>query len=345
MLASPELANCLDNMLIDSHQLYTLTKFTTTKGMPSVKRTDHFTMIANFSVDWSENKPPREEVFKLRDKIGLEKFNQITSTSPNLLKCFQKDTVPLGEACQSWYKAVEKIFHQCFKKIRISHVPPKHTVDYEIHKLLLDIQEIKRLSASAAMMCKPPLEAQLKTCEMNVAKVQGEKCRKIIEAHAMGLQTNNTLNSNAAWNLKKKLFPKACYPPFAVFDKNGQLVTNSKEILRVMKEEFVFRLRNREINKEFLELKELKEYLCRLRLEITKKADYTPWTLPDLEKAISKLKNNKCKDPHGHINELYKHMGANGLQSLLAMLNRIKLELIVPAQLQISNVTTIYKGT
>ena len=59
---------------------------------------------------------------------------------------------------------------------------------------------------------------------------------------------------------------------------------------------------------------------------------------------LEKLKNNKCKDPHGHINELYKSMGEDGMKSLLDMLNQIKLEIIIPSKLNVSNVSTIYKG-
>ena len=64
----------------------------------------------------------------------------------------------------------------------------------------------------------------------------------------------------------------------------------------------------------------------------------------NLQKAICQLKNNKCRDPHGHINELYKHLGQTGLEGLLILLNRIKEELIMPGKLQLSNITTVYKG-
>ena len=111
-----------------------------------------------------------------------------------------------------------------------------------------------------------------------------------------------------------------------------------------MKDEFTYRLRNRIIDKDYKELQELKEYLCYLRLQITKSSDYSLWTLTDLKKAISKLKDKKCRDPHGHINELYKHMGVKGLESLLSLLNRIKLEILVPDMLKLSNVSTLYKG-
>ena len=101
---------------------------------------------------------------------------------------------------------------------------------------------------------------------------------------------------------------------------------------------------NRCINQEYLELQELKEYLCKLRLEITRTSSFSKWSMKELISAINKLKLNKCKDPHGHINELYKNMGSDGLSSLLDMLNLIKLELLIPAELNLSNISTIYKG-
>ena len=158
------------------------------------------------------------------------------------------------------------------------------------------------------------------------------------------LNVDGTFSSNSAWKMKKKMYPKCSDAPFAIFNKDKNLVTDPVEILDVMKEEFVFRLRNRVINEEYSELKELKEYLCRLRLELTRNSDFVPWTMCNLCTAINKLKNNKCKDPHGHINELYKNMGNCGLESLLRLLNRIKEEIIMPGDIILSNVATIYKG-
>ena len=66
--------------------------------------------------------------------------------------------------------------------------------------------------------------------------------------------------------------------------------------------------------------------------------------MEDLLVAIRKLQNNMCKDPHGHVNELYKSIGTDGLMSILDMVNYIKQELLIPSKLNISNISTIYKG-
>ena len=63
IMASMDLAKELNSALIDSDQLYTLTKYTTTKGMPSVKKSDHYTLVATFSIEWAEKKEERVEFF------------------------------------------------------------------------------------------------------------------------------------------------------------------------------------------------------------------------------------------------------------------------------------------
>ena len=344
VLTCQKLANSLSEFTIDSDEMFTLTKYTSTKGNISIVKSDHLTLIAKFHVPWVDDKPKREEHFKMHDIEGLRKFNTLTEKSSNLVGCFHRG-LSLEDACCRWYKEMDKILHQCFKKIRVKDVPPKMTIDYEIYVSLLQIKQIKVLYASCHEMQKSSLKTELRYEEQKVAVLQGNKCKKIIMEDMKHLMTTDgNFSFNDAWKLKKKLFPLYRDAPFAVYDNGDNLVTNYSGMLDVMKVEFTFRLRNRVINQEYEELKELKEYLCMLRLEISKSSDYSEWTIKQLRGAINKLKNNKCKDPHGHINELYKHMGMNGIVSLLDMLNCIKETLLIPSHLNLSNVSTIYKG-
>ena len=209
---------------------------------------------------------------------------------------------------------------------------------------MLEANVLKSMALSSDNMNKSVVEVEIRSYEKRIAEIQGEKCRHLIHEEKMSLREGEVFNPNIAWSIKKKLFPKYSESPFAIYNKNEQLITDSKGILEVMRDEFAYRLRNRPVDGEYSELKEIKEHLCSLRLELTRRADYTPWSLAQLKVAVSKLKNGKCKDPHGHINELYRNLGLKGLEALLAMLNRIKEEIIVPTPLRISNVSTIYKG-
>ena len=341
ILTSRCLAQNLEKAIIDSNQLYCLTKFTTTKGNPCVKRSDHHSLIAYFDISWKNKQKKREEIFKLRDADGLQKFRVLSTKSEKLLRSVE---LPVEDACNRWYKEIDRLLHQCFRKIKISNLPPKKSTDYQIYLKLSEIKTLKELYAVAHPIHKSVLNSEIQFQEKKLAEAQGKRCQSIIKEEMSKLSEDGKFSLNEAWKLKKKLFPRCSDSPFAVLDKSGNLVADHAGILDVMKEEFTYRLRNREINDEYSELKELKEYLCHLRLEITRTSSYSDWTMDQLQKAIAKLRNNKCKDPHGHINELYKHLGHDGLVSLLKLLNKIKATIIIPSKLDLSNVSTIYKG-
>ena len=267
----------------------------------------------------------------------------MTMKSNKLKNCFRSD-LELEDAVNKWYKEIDSILHQCFKKIRITSSPPKRTIEYEIHQALQHIKSLREKYSASNAMQKVVLNIEINSCEKKLAEVQGNRCRNIISEQMMKIRQNGKFSMDDAWKLKKRMFPRCSEAPFAVQDDRGNLISDYPGILDAMKEEFVYRLRNRPINHELNELRELKEYLCQLRLKISKNAPYTEWTLEQLHKAINKLKNNKCKDPLGHINELYKYLGDDGLESLLDMLNYIKKMIMIPSKLNLSNVSTIYKG-
>ena len=58
------------------------------------------------------------------------------------------------------------------------------------------------------------------------------------------------------------------------------------------------------------------------------------------------LKNNKSRDPHGWINELFKPGvgGADLVDSILMMFNKIREEITFPEFMEFVNIVCIYKG-
>ena len=63
----------------------------------------------------------------------------------------------------------------------------------------------------------------------------------------------------------------------------------------------------------------IKEENARRLIELSREVKSLPWTKSDLEKVLYSLKNNKCRDPGGLINELFKPgvIGSDLLFSLL----------------------------
>ena len=89
-------------------------------------------------------------------------------------------------------------------------------------------------------------------------------------------------------------------------------------------ETFIHRLRSRPMKEELKWFRDLKEELCQERIKLSKLTKTKPWNLEDLDNVLKTLKKNKCRDPHGIINELFKPgvIGKNLKTSLLTLLNR-----------------------
>ena len=64
-----------------------------------------------------------------------------------------------------------------------------------------------------------------------------------------------------------------------------------------------------------------------------------------MDKVLKGLKNNKTRDPHGLINEIFKPgvLGKDLKMAILNLFNSIKKEQKLPKFLQFANITTIYK--
>ena len=137
---------------------------------------------------------------------GLQRFNELTTFTNSLKTCYDS-SVTIDEACTKWYKDFNKLLHQCFKKIRITNTPPKRTVDFEIFKALDDLKALKESMKTASDMCKTTIETEIRMYEKWLAKMQGEKCIRLIEEGSKNLTDDGSFNPNFAWSLKKKIFP------------------------------------------------------------------------------------------------------------------------------------------
>ena len=151
--------------------------------------------------------------------------------------------------------------------------------------------------------------------------------------------------SSNTWNIKKKLIPKTTDdPPAAKIDRNGTLITGKKEIEKLLIETFQTRLSPNEMSQELKETEKLKEFLFQLRYEEAKGKQTESWNMIDLQRVLNYLPNNKARDAHGHVFELFKNGGSALKSSLLKMANFIKKKQEYPSFLTLSNISPIYKG-
>ena len=104
-------------------------------------------------------------------------------------------------------------------------------------------------------------------------------------------------------------------------------------------------LRHRIINPELIHLQQLKEQLCKKRIELARHMKTAPWTLYDLERVFKSQKNGKCRDRKGLVNELFKPgvAGEDLIQSILHMLNIAKEKLHIPEMMKKVNIAMLPK--
>ena len=102
-----------------------------------------------------------------------------------------------------------------------------------------------------------------------------------------------------------KIFNKHDDVPTAKVDKEGNLITSTSALKQLYNDVFKERLRDREIKEDFNDISEMKMKMWKQNLTILRERNSRDWTMNDLEKAISRLKNNKSKDPNEMINELF----------------------------------------
>ena len=83
----------------------------------------------------------------------------------------------------------------------------------------------------------------------------------------MQLQVNHKI-----WNLKNVLAPKNSFdPPAAKIDKNGNLLTDLKNLESLYLDTYVERLKPNQMPERLSNLENLKEYLFELRYTLQKK--------------------------------------------------------------------------
>ena len=84
---------------------------------------------------------------------------------------------------------------------------------------------------------------------------------------------------------------------------------------------------------------------CYVRVNITKSNKTEPWRMKDLKDVLKYLNNDKCRDPGGYGNELFKEdtAGSDLILGVLKLMNVIKKKQSYPHCFENYNVTALHK--
>lgn len=128
-------------------------------------------------------------------------------------------------------------------------------------------------------------------------------------------------------------------------DSNGNLITSPDLLLSLYLDTYKDRLRHRQMKDDLLETFNLKSTLWQSILKFINGRKSEPWVMSKLDQVLSKIKNNKTKDPSGLINELFKPgvKGDDLKNSLLTLMNGAKENQVIPLYLLMANIPTIFK--
>ena len=219
-----------------------------------------------------------------------------------------------------------------FKKIRITN--GKKQEDRKISKLI----EQNRIANYQ----------EKEEIEKEIAEKIFEKNRKIIiDQVGEMVDSSSNLSRIKMWRVKQKVCPKndSNYA-FAKMDENGDLITEKSELKKLYTKVYKSRLKHRNIRPNYSHLKDLKNGLFEIRLRLAKLRKSENWNYSDLIKVTKNLKMRKAADPMGLINELFKPgvAGDDLERSLLMLCNNVKSQCDIPAFLEMTNITSIFKN-
>ena len=332
-------------MIIDEEQKYSLTKFSTKKGVKSVKKSDHNLLILELNLRWSSlYRPPRIEIHNFKKIEDFKKFQSMTENNEELLSVFEKYD-DLNLACSKWLNVLNGVIKKCFKKIRISNVKNSEGLDQLFSKKETIKQKIIDAENGDNLDVLMNLENEYEEIIDEIANVCSKKNKETVEEYFGKKDDNEPHNQLKTWALKKKLAPKNCpEAPSAKINEEGELVTEQKELEKLYLKTYVERLKPNPISEDMKEISELRSLLFDLRLDMCGNRTSPEWSMDDLEIVLKRLKNNKARDAHGHIYELFKFGGKNLKLSLLKMFNLIKKNKIYPEIFQPSNISSLYKS-
>ena len=330
----------VSNMHVDEHGEHQLTNFYSIQNRGKTTESDHSKVELKLNLQFPQAKPVRTEAYNYKSDECKKYFRHLTRNTRKFSMCFEGEE-KFPEQIISWERNLKRCIIQSFPKIRSRKRKFSET---EIGKLL---EERKKIKLELLATPSEQLEKKKTDIENTIAKATEveymQKVEKVL-GHIEG--DDGGVNTNGLWKAKNSLIPNnKVHKPVALKDKLGNRITCPEGIKKLCHEEIIERLRHRNIHPNLSYLQELKELLCKKRLNFVKHVKSPPWTREQFDKVLKSLKNGKCRDPQGFINELFKPgvAGEDLKCSLLHMLNKTKDTHIIPEMIKIVNVAMLPK--
>ena len=310
----------LSEMKIDDKREKVLTNFTK-KENEEVTEADHNVIECTLNIKVEYNKESsKKEIQNLRNEENIMKFKDLTEDDTSLLELFNNDK-NIKVQGKNWFKNIKYKISKAFPKIKID-TGKKETNNLELQQLInRRMLKKKEIVDGISTTLKHKIEDDIDIIEKKIASFIASKNAQTIKEHVEDMcAVEGSFSSNKMWKLKKKVYARGPELPTAKKDpESGMLISNPQMLKELNLRVFKNRLKSQEIRPNLTHYKNLREELLNIRLQRAKLNKSNNWTMSDLDKVLKTLKDGKCKDPAGLVNELftYKNIGNNLKESLL----------------------------
>ena len=336
-------------MIIDEARTHVLTKYSSTKGGQRKVESDHNLLIGRFSISYRKiNVKTVRETFNFKNSLCQSKFLEVTNNTSKFTSCFDAKTINIESMSAKFFKSMNETFYQCFDKIRITNKPGGQSSNVELQNYMnLSVKLKNFLKSNKSPFSKRFVETKIDQLNTKISSLISSKNCEIVTNQISNLETlEGGFSQNGMWRVKSKLFPKPPNPPMAKRDNFGNLITTEAPLKNLYLETYVQRLKQRKIKEEFEEIYMLKTLLWNVRLNQVKTKITKNWNESDLDKVLKTLKKNQSIDPNNMINKIFlpSAMGSNLKSGLIILMNEIKSEMVIPFNLQLAKISSIYKN-
>ena len=340
LIVQEDLFSSLESMLVDEDKMFCPYRIKTEKREKKIVHSDHCTIIAELSVEIGKVKKTAGK--KIRTwNYSKEGYTKYLAESQASIELDKDSTSSITEAYNAWEIEFEKLLSKCFRKVTRKQGAEIDEVSREGKSVRKVLAQFKRRGKIQREVIGTYYEKLLMIESSQIAKLRAERVKSTMAE----LTTDDKFSPAGYWKVKKaaKKGTRKEKNLMNVVKENGTEVEGEEAIKEAYKEEFEARLANRKPAGGWEEYVE--ETNCVVREWLMKEcSSSTPaFTLEELKKVISKLKNGKSPGMDGYPAELFKYAGDGVLESLLLVFNMIKESKQIPEQWDHVKIVTIYK--
>ena len=254
----------LSMKIVDSRH-HTLTNYSMLNKKAEAVSSDHAPMIMEVKLEAVSEKKLKIEIPNFEDKESQLQFKKNTSETNLFTQCFNT-MQPVWKQSEVWLSHVKTHIKKSFKNIRIRSRRIKPSAS-------------DRLIGQRNKLLKQGKTQEAKIIDGQIAKVISEEGRNKALMFKKYCDRNESNVLSEMWKLKKKLFPKkASTLPSAKINYKGELVTEPKQLTKLIGEEYGrVRLRKRPTHPSDMKRKSMRKKLLQLKIQLASQRKSPPF--------------------------------------------------------------------